>query len=52
MSKQKCIHVLEDSLGVFSLKLHTIKSGWPIVYIQGSRYSLQKKKYCISFLED
>ena len=35
----------------FSIKLHTIKSGWSIVYIEGSHVII-KKKNCISFSED
>ena len=29
----------------FSIKLHTIKSGWSIVYIKGSQVIISKK-YC------
>ena len=34
----------------FSIKLHTIKSGWSIVYIEGSQINFQKK--ILSFSED
>ena len=35
----------------FSIELHTIKSGWSIVYIEGSLVMISKQ-YCISFSED
>ena len=35
----------------FSIKLHTLKSGWSAVYIQGSQV-ISFKKCCISFYED
>ena len=35
----------------FSIKLHTIKSGWSIENIEGSQVIISKK-YCISFSED
>ena len=35
------------------IKLHTIKSGWSIVYIEGSRVIMSEKKtYCDSVSED
>ena len=36
----------------FSIKFDTVKSGWSIVYIEGSQVIISKKKYCISFNED
>ena len=36
----------------FSIKLHTMKSGWSIEYIEGSHIIISKNKYCISFSED
>ena len=32
----------------FSIKLHLIKSGWSIAYIEGS-HDIISQKYCISF---
>ena len=36
----------------FSTKLHTVKSGWPIVYIEGSYVIIFFKKYCKYFSEN
>ena len=37
----------------FSITFGTVKSGWSIVYIEGSQVLIsQKQKYCISFSED
>ena len=33
----------------FSNKLHKIKSGWSIVYIEGPQVIISEKKHCISF---
>ena len=35
----------------FSIKLHKIKSGWSIVYIEGAKV-IFSKKYCIFFFKD
>ena len=35
----------------FSIKLHTIRSGWSIVYIEGSQV-INSNKHFISFSED
>ena len=35
----------------FSIKFHTFKSGWSIVYIERSQVIISKK-YCISFSKD
>ena len=32
----------------FSIKLHTIKSGWSIVYIEGVPVVISKDRFCLS----